>query len=675
MRWNQILSALVVCGVLAGSAVQAGAVPACPEPVTVTQPDGSDLTVYVRGDERFHFMTDEDGYVIAQNDAGDYVYETTGRRRSSALASDSGTGRPAGALHMSAMPVLEQVEEDAMAPALQAEVSLENRPLLTILVEFTDMKLDSRYDASFWYNKFFGTTGKTIHTYYTEMSNGTFTFEPAADTQGADDGIVTVLLSYDHPQPERQSDAENNRLTRQIARDALLAADAYVDFAAYDTNGNGYLSSDELVISYLVAGYEAAAGEQNYAVWAHQWNLGSNPVYCDRIWLLNKNDNDASQEGNYIMQGERLGTFKEDYPNGLSGAYKAVSTAQEIGTLCHELGHTLGLPDLYNTADGQKAEFAYMEPYVGHLSLMATGSWGYVPGEKSGATPTHLDPWCRMQLGWLTPTVLGQGQTGIFEAASFDTGDYEVYQIPTGKTGEYFLVENRQKTGFDAGMIGGGVYQYVTNPGLAIWHVDEAVIAAHRSKNEINSYYETDGQGMMLMQQGFVPYESDPSDDEITHKWNALHDMLWFRGPARYNAFSVASVANSRLSPQEGVRADSGVRIEVLSDSGPRMTFAVENNDWDLYCSRENDTGTLRVINNTGEAVSRTLTPIVAVHDASGALVDLRMQPDVAIEAEAYGMSDAIVFSGLATGEGYTYTFYLWDSLSSMVPLVRTLVL
>jgi len=69
-----------------------------------------------------------------------------------------------------------------------------------------------------------------------------------------------------------------------------------------------------------------------------------------------------------------------------------------IGTLTHELGHNIGLPDLYDR-DGSSQG-------AGTHCLMASGSWANAPGEYPGASPTHLCAWSKIQMGFLTPTVI-----------------------------------------------------------------------------------------------------------------------------------------------------------------------------------------------------------------------------------------------------------------------------
>jgi len=96
---------------------------------------------------------------------------------------------------------------------------------------------------------------------------------------------------------------------------------------------------------------------------------------------------------------------------------------------------------------------------------MASGSWNY--SSISGDRPAHPDAWSKYRLGWVTPTQVTGTLTNesIQQAATAA----DVYKLLTGTanpaSGEYFLVENRQKTGFDVGLPGAG---------LLIWHIDES---------------------------------------------------------------------------------------------------------------------------------------------------------------------------------------------------------
>jgi immune inhibitor A len=122
----------------------------------------------------------------------------------------------------------------------------------------------------------------------------------------------------------------------------------------------------------------------------------------------------------------------------------------DVGCICHEIGHVLGLPDLYLDNYG---------PIVGSWCLMGVGCWN-----NEGRTPAHPSAWCKLHLGWTEPKLLDQiPQLQDIPAVIDDKTIYKVLvQDSDGK--EYFLLENRQQKGFD---------EYLPSSGLLIWHVDE----------------------------------------------------------------------------------------------------------------------------------------------------------------------------------------------------------
>jgi immune inhibitor A len=130
----------------------------------------------------------------------------------------------------------------------------------------------------------------------------------------------------------------------------------------------------------------------------------------------------------------------------------------KIGVFCHELGHVLGLPDLY--------DYEMDSAGTGWWDLMAGGSWN-----NNGLTPAHPIAWCKVRLGWVKP-VEAQSPQKITLRPS--TAYPDIYKLgPDGK--EYFLMENRQRLGFDGSLPG---------EGLLVMHVDEG-----RSNNNDQSRY------------------------------------------------------------------------------------------------------------------------------------------------------------------------------------------
>ena len=156
---------------------------------------------------------------------------------------------------------------------------------------------------------------------------------------------------------------------------------------------------------------------------------------------------------------------------GEGGAYTQFGEMHDthqatLGVMVHELGHDLGLPDMYdidNTSAG-----------VGVWSIMSYGSWQALPGHEAGDTPSEPDAFSRSYEGWLTPqqvtgnlpnTSIAQVETSATAYRFLDNPlgvDWSFYQ--SSGTGEYFLVENREPVGYDAALPGCG---------LLVWHIDE----------------------------------------------------------------------------------------------------------------------------------------------------------------------------------------------------------
>jgi immune inhibitor A len=149
-----------------------------------------------------------------------------------------------------------------------------------------------------------------------------------------------------------------------------------------------------------------------------------------------------------------------------------------FGVLCHEFGHLLGLPELY-------APGAAVHEGIGKWGLMGQGTW-----VGHGNAPPHLEAWSKLHLGWVDAMVVDRTTVGVRVPAV--TEEPLVVKIPAvpEKPSEYYLVENRQRTGFDASLPGDG---------LLVWHVDESVTgfrtAQARPEHKLLHLIEADGRG------------------------------------------------------------------------------------------------------------------------------------------------------------------------------------
>ncbi|MCX5782540.1 MAG: M6 family metalloprotease domain-containing protein [Elusimicrobia bacterium] len=149
-----------------------------------------------------------------------------------------------------------------------------------------------------------------------------------------------------------------------------------------------------------------------------------------------------------------------------------------LGVICHEYGHQLGLPDIYDTS------------VLGGKSVC--GTWtlmDYPYGvDNTGINPPHLDPWCKNYLGFLDlSSRIGSTANSALTWNSIETSQpLGFYKLPieVASSSEYFVAEYRNTTA------AGAVYdKKIPGTGLVIWHIDDAIASntTRLSNNDINS--------------------------------------------------------------------------------------------------------------------------------------------------------------------------------------------
>ena len=323
--------------------------------------------------------------------------------------------------------------------------------MLVIRLDYENQHFVS--SESIWAEKIFGAQTKQLNHYMNEVSAGQMLYSPVAEGSGADNGVITVYFTSDHPDPDKSLNIDGAEYKSAVHSDfktAVTAVSDYgFDFSLYDNDYNGALTPDELLIIFIMAGEEDAysGGMYGNGIWAH--------TFCtDAQYTPHVNGVDVmgcSTGGKYSLLGERH--FDSS----------TVSHDATIGIIAHELGHgALDLPDLYDVSNRSAG--------IGYFGLMSSGTWGQASSrEKAGQTPVPFSAWSKIHAGWYTPAE----ETGTVTLNGTGYSDYNIVKVPISDT-EYFLLENRTTTGYDRGLIYplDGTYQ----GGLAIWHIDETVI-------------------------------------------------------------------------------------------------------------------------------------------------------------------------------------------------------
>lgn len=500
---------LATAGAVLWSAAAWGVI-ANPEPTTVRQPDGTEVTIFLRGDEHFHWHEDATGFpVVRSADGKTWVYaaEKDGMLAPTSVPAGSVDPDAAGLVRpdMTKLfrpdpvrtPMLMEREPDAMAP--QATV-LKN---LVVLVNFTDLTVTStttEFDNLF--NQVgYSTDGAvgSVKDFFDEASYG------ALDVQSVIAGPVTISNGYAY---YGANDAYGNDLRpRTMVSEALAALEASgFDFTTVDGNGDGWV--DGLDIIHAGGGEEYSGNDPNY-IWSHQWALSTTVIY------------DGIRMRYYHTEPARRGWDSTPSSWGIT----------RIGVICHETGHFIGLPDLY--------DYGYDSRGAGRFCLMAGGSWN---GDQ-GASPSHPSGWCKVDLGWITPTPVPGG--GVYTALQVETNPQVFKMQGSLPSNEYFIVENRQGVGFDAALPG-------SQRGLLIWHVDE-----NMPNNNDQTHY-------------LVDLEEASGPQHLQLNQNSGEDSDYYR---EGNVTEFTAVTTPNNIGYSGTPL--GLDINSVSATGPMMSFTI----------------------------------------------------------------------------------------------------
>jgi len=243
-----------------------------------------------------------------------------------------------------------------------------------------------------------------------------------------------------------------------LAYHALAAADPDVDFTRYDRDGDGEV--DALLLVHVGQGAEAASGDRSN-LWSVTSSLAAN--WTTVVPYVTKDLRPGStaqfmRVNNFCVLAERSPVR----PDSLT----------DIGVYCHEFGHILGWPDLYDASvlgGGTK-----LGP--GNWCLMSSGSYG--GDSRSPELPARPCAWTLMDAGWIQVENLTESGPRTFPPV--DAADGRAYRMwwQGEASPEYFLLEDRVRRGYDARQPG---------EGLLVYRVEEDVIASRRATNRVNS--------------------------------------------------------------------------------------------------------------------------------------------------------------------------------------------
>lgn len=399
--------------VLSVMACSVWAIPARRGGIVKTQPDGSQITVYLHGDEHFRWMTNEQGEWLKIDEQGFY--------------------------HVTKALKAEDIRAKQMAaPSRVAQAQKVATPLniaprgLVILVNFTDVafatdkaEMDSMLtgknyarDYSYTYRggKYHVTSEGSAWKYFFDSSNGNY--NPQFDVIGP----VTVSKNMSY-YGKNVNDFDAAPWT--MVKEACQLVDDSVDFKQYDNNNDGYVD----FVYVIYAGYGEADGGDANTIWPHSY------------WLLDAGAT-CKVDGKYVdlyACGNEM-DFHTKHHTG-------------IGTFCHEFSHVLGLPDMYETTG-----------YGTHKTIGAWSILDYGPYNNDGNTPPAYSAYEQFFMGWLTPRLIVDAENVELDelqesnsALLISSTDQHNLLGNDPKPTTFYLLENRQQVGWDKYLPGHGL--------------------------------------------------------------------------------------------------------------------------------------------------------------------------------------------------------------------------
>jgi len=436
---------------------QVFAIKAYPHPITVTQPDGTELTIQLHGDEFFNYKTTEDGYLIGQDDKGIFryaqfkngIFEVLEQKASNVSKRSVTENQIISKLDRNpdfGNILIQRKAQKANKVSTETKVTNQfprtgSQRSLVILVNFSDKSFTTSNPKTAFTNLLnetgYSANGGTgsARDYFIESSFGQFS--PQFDVVGP----FTLPQNMEYYGKNNSNGDDQN--PQQLTIDACTAANNNgVDFTIYDTDNNGIV--DNIFVYY--AGNNEAEGAPTNTIWPHRWSLSNYNTKFDGKIIFD-----------YACTSELRGS---------SG-----TTMCGIGTFTHEFGHVLGLVDYYHTTENKKT----LEDW----SIMDGGAY-----LNQGRTPPSYSSYDRFFLGWLKPTELKSPQNVSILSLISSNKAYLISQNGNHNldgenpvSSEFFMVENRQKTGFDA---------YLPAAGMLVWHIDYYKNAW--DNNEPNNY-------------------------------------------------------------------------------------------------------------------------------------------------------------------------------------------
>lgn len=425
----------------------ANAVPAKKLQKVVTLTNGTQVSVELRGDEYLSWWEGTDGTAYRTTAADDTVFE----------AFDLEAQKPAAAARRA------RAEQGRVARLARVKNSLKGaddkmrglggdhitykgvKKGLVVLVDFKNKKFADGHDLEYYKNVINGKDFSdeeegyvgSVRDYFLAQSNGQFELDF--------DVVGPVTMSKNYGYYGNDGAYQKDEKVYEMIKEACDGIQDKVNLKDYDWDGDG--EADQ--VFFLYAGLGQASGGSAGTIWPHESEL--------RYWPCGVLSYPTGKINTYACANELQPETQ--------GSSRYISAG--IGTICHEFSHCLGFADMYDTTGGGGYGMSVFD-------VMDQGSYN-----GNGFVPCNYTAFERIYAGWVEAIELESPATVKDMKSVSDYGrPFIMYNYKN--TNEYFLMENRQNTGWDKGLYGSN--------GLLIVHVN--YVPSRWANNSVNSSAE-----------------------------------------------------------------------------------------------------------------------------------------------------------------------------------------
>lgn len=424
----------------------ANAVPAKKLQKVITLTNGTQVSVELRGDEYLSWWEGTDGTAYRAT-ADENVFE----------AFDLEAQKPAAAARRA------RAEQGRVARLARVKNSLKGaddkmrglggdhitykgvKKGLVVLVDFKNKKFADGHDLEYYKNVINGKDFSdeeegyvgSVRDYFLAQSNGQFELDF--------DVVGPVTMSKNYGYYGNDGAYQKDEKVYEMIKEASDGIQDKVNLKDYDWDGDG--EADQ--VFFLYAGLGQASGGSAGTVWPHESEL--------RYWPCGVLSYSTGKINTYACANELQPETQ--------GSSRYISAG--IGTICHEFSHCLGFADMYDTTGSGGYGMSVFD-------VMDQGSYN-----GNGFVPCNYTAFERIYAGWVEAIELIDPATVKDMKSVSDYGrPFIMYNYKN--TNEYFLMENRQNTGWDKGLYGSN--------GLLIVHVN--YVPSRWANNSVNSSAE-----------------------------------------------------------------------------------------------------------------------------------------------------------------------------------------